>query len=234
MKKSNVITILSIFFIIVSVFVTPTLFHNQPADEFIAYRSDVGIDKSQQSFVRFKLGLKEKFSDDKKYDEDYVNILALNDEKVLSIIAKKCAIPNELAPLNRKITIRRQKSFGYFHISFTHGAQPYSECIVKQFNLFLVSELLAKYSDIASGLKANAIENQSHGIRTFLENNKEYYKILSHILASSKEVYRFEKLSEHHEDDTSVINRLKFYLALNISLAFVFFRLFLKRSESCE
>ena len=234
MTKSNVITVLSIFFIIVSVFVTPKLFHSKPADEFIAYRSDVGIDKSQQSFVKFKLGLKEKFSDDKKYDEDYVNILALNDEKVLLTIAKNCAIPNELLPLNRKVTIRRQKSFGYFHISFTQGAQPYSECIVKQFNLFLVSELQAKYSNKASEINAREIESQSHSVRTFLENNKEYYKILSHILVSSKEVYRFERLSEEHEDDTSVINRLKFYLALNISLAFCFFRLFLRRSESCE
>ncbi len=234
MKKNNIVSFLLVALIVVGVFIPSQLFYTAPSIDYIVYRSAIGVDEQQQKYVKRNLGLKDKFKDNEKYDEDYANILALNNEKTLSFAATQCDVPTTLKPYNRKVTIRRQKSFSYFYIVFDGGLELYSECILREFNSFLANGQIEKYSLIISDLQKNRIGSQFKDINSFLNANLEYYKTLSYMLKSNNEVYSFIQLSNEHEPDNEKEFMLRLFLAANMILALIFLRLLVTRKKYSE
>jgi YesN/AraC family two-component response regulator len=229
MKKNNILIIY--VFIFLGVFISPPLFYTSPSKDFIVYRSEISIGESHKRYIKRNLGIKEKFKDKKVHDEDYTNVLALNNEKVLGLIAINCNIPEELKPYNRKVTIRRQKSFGYFYVVFEQGLELHSDCIKNEFNSFLAENLIKKYEHIISNLQEDSLESKQRNLSLFMIANLEYYKILSYMVRSNKEIYIFNELSEVHKPDNLDELKNKLYLAVNLSLALLFFRLFFVRDK---
>jgi len=230
MKKNKILIVY--IFIFLGVFSSPPLFYTSPSKGFIVYRSEVGLGESQKTYIKRNLGLIERFKDKKVYDEDYNNVLSLNNEKVLDLIAVNCDIPDELKPYNRKLTIRRQKSFGYFYVVFEQGLELYSDCIKNEFNSFLADNLIKKYAYIISNLQENSLKPKQRSLNLFMIANLEYYTTLSYMVKSNKEIYIFNELSEGHAPDNFDELKLKLYLAINLSLALLFLRLFFSRSRN--
>lgn len=210
---------------------SPTLFDVSASKTFLIYRADGALNHSQKEFFQKKLNLEPRFKDEKIFDEDYVNVLALNDEKVLADISLMCGIPSNLKPYNRKLTIRRQKSFDYFVIDFTNGMQQYADCIVNSFNKINTAEKLKKYTKRALEIRLIINTVEDIGVKTELYSVYKYYNYLIKLLSVNETIYTFLELSEEHENDSSSSINLKIFLLINLLLALIFFKKLISRNK---